>query len=101
MRSLVGSYYLGMQGVGVSRMFADQGPGIGYYNNVGSLNASYSLGQDVTSDLGAIMSQAKWGGNPGNTIHNYSFSNNPHNQGGNGATGNEFDYASGQFIGGL
>jgi len=95
-RASVGSYWLGYSNIGVSGLFAEQGPGVGYFNNIGTLFAGYSMGQDVTSDLGAMFSGLYW--SSGSTTHDYSWSNDPHLQGGS-LTGNEWNTLRAQFFG--
>jgi len=68
------SKYLGVAGIGVRALAADQGPGFGYYNNIENLQATYSAGLlDPTSLGGALMSWGYWAG--GATEHSYSGGN--------------------------
>jgi RHS repeat-associated protein len=60
-RASVATKYIGIYDVGVSKLAADQGPGLGLYNNVGSLQATYSLGlQEPTSDMGGLLFGGYW-----------------------------------------
>jgi RHS repeat-associated protein len=69
-RASIASNYVAVFDIGVRRLAGDQGPGFGLYNNIESLQASYSVGlQEPTSDLGALLSFGYW--SAGETDHSY------------------------------
>ena len=93
-RSSLGTNYIGIYNIGVAKQCSEQGPAIGFYNNIGNLSSNYSIGQDVTSDLGTILSPFYWAPSFRN---NWSWSNDPHEQPGTGS-GNEFNRIRGTFL---
>lgn len=93
-RSSIGSFYLGYADIGVARAFVEQGPGIGFFRNIGQLTANYSLGQDVVSNFGALISPLYLGGH---SSYVYSLSSDRHLQGGNDG-GNEFNAARALYL---
>jgi hypothetical protein len=76
MRGSIGSFYLGLNNIGVARAFAEQGPGMGFYNNIQVLSANYSIGIDGVSDLGALFYPLYFAQQSDFSL---SFSNDPHN----------------------
>ncbi|MGE4542961.1 MAG: hemagglutinin repeat-containing protein [Pedobacter sp.] len=69
-RASLASNYTAIYGIGVKKLAADQGPGFGLYNNIDSLQATYSVGlQEPTSNLGALLSFGYW--STGNNDHMY------------------------------
>jgi hypothetical protein len=61
----------GIFNIGFSKQAADQGPGLGLYNNIGSLQATYSAGlKDPTSLLGTALSFGYW--STGDNRHLYA-----------------------------
>ena len=114
-RFSVASKYTGIYDVGFSKLVTDQGPSLGLYNNVNSLQATYSTGlKDPTSLLGAVLSIGYW--STGNNKHLYAGDRNKdfvnmilgdeHRQNGNpekmdpksGVFGNEFSRINYEFL---
>jgi len=69
-RMSVASNYIAAFDIGVKKLAADQGPGFGLYNNIESLQATYSIGlREPTSDLGAGLFWGYW--STGKTDHTF------------------------------